>query len=40
MIQTLEYLALSGMYDQDSTARVLSMQTQNEKLLSTRVVRL
>lgn len=39
MVQTLEHLALSGMYDQD-TARVLGMQTRNERLLSTRAARL
>ena len=39
MVQTLEHLALSGMYDQD-TARVLSMRTRNERLLSTRAGRL
>jgi len=38
MVQTLEYLALSGIYDRD-TARVLGMQTRNERLLSTRVAR-
>jgi len=38
MVQTLEYLALSGIYDHD-TARVLGMQTRNERLLSTRVAR-
>ena len=39
MVQTLEHLALSGMYDQD-TARVLGRQTRNERLLSTRAARL
>ena len=39
MVQTLEHLALSGMYDQD-TANVLCMQTRNERLLSTRGLRL
>ena len=39
MIQTLDHLALSGMYDQD-TAIVLSMQTGNERLLSNRIARL
>jgi len=38
MVQTLEYLALSGMYDHD-TPRILGMQTRNERLLSTRVAR-
>jgi len=38
MVQTLEHLALSGIYNHD-TARVLGMQTQNERLLSTRVAR-
>jgi len=38
MVQTLEYLALSGIYDLD-TARVLGMQTRNERLLSTGVAR-
>jgi len=38
MVQTLEQLALSGIYDHD-TARVLGMQTQNERLLSPRVTR-
>jgi len=36
MVQTLEHLALSGIYDHD-TARDLGMQTRNEILLSTRV---
>ena len=31
MVQTLEHLALSGMYDQD-TARVLRMQRRNDKI--------
>ena len=39
MVQTLEHLVLSGMYDQD-TARVLGMQTRNDRLLSTRAARL
>jgi len=38
MIQTLEYLALSGIYDND-TARVLGMHTWNDRLLSTKVAR-
>jgi len=38
MVQPLAYLALSGIYDHD-TARVLGMQTRNERLLSTRVAR-
>jgi len=38
MVQTLEYLALSRIYDHD-TAKVLGMQTQNERLLSTRFAR-
>jgi len=38
MVQTLEYLALSGIYDHD-TATVLSLQTRNERLLSTRIAR-
>ena len=38
MVQTLEFLALSGIYDHD-TARVLGMQTRNQRLLSTRVAR-
>jgi hypothetical protein len=39
MVQVLEHLALSGMYDHD-TARILGMQTRDERLLSTRVARL
>jgi len=39
IIQTLEHLALSGMYDQD-TATVLGMQLQNESLLCSRAARL
>ena len=39
MVQTLEYLALSRMYGQDTT-RVLGMQTRNDRLLSTRAARL
>src|SRR5205807_1128843 len=39
MVQVLEHLALSGMYDHD-TARILGMQTCDERLLSTRVARL
>ena len=39
MVQTLEHLALSGMYDHD-TARVLGMQARCERLLSTRLARL
>ena len=38
MVQTLEYLALSRIYDH-ATARLLGMQTRNERLLSPRVVR-
>jgi len=38
MLQTLEHLALSGI-DNHDTASVLSMQTGNERLLSTRVAR-
>jgi len=38
MVQTLEHLALNGIYDHD-TARVLGMQTQNARLLSTRLAR-
>src|SRR5207302_11165890 len=38
MVQVLEHLARRGMYDHD-TARILSMQTRDERLLSTRVVR-
>jgi len=38
MVPALEHLALSGIYNHD-TARVLSMQTQNERLLTTRVAR-
>jgi len=36
MVQTLEHLALSQIFDHD-TASVLGMQTQNERLLSTSV---
>ena len=39
MVQTLEDLALSEMDDQDS-ARVLGMQTRNDRLLSSRAARL
>ena len=39
MVQTLEHLVLSGMYDENTT-RVLSMHTQNERLLATRAARL
>ena len=39
MVHTLEHLALSEMYDQD-TARVLGMQTRNDRLLSTWAARL
>ncbi|KAG0125070.1 hypothetical protein HOY82DRAFT_493442, partial [Tuber indicum] len=39
MVQTLQYLALSGMYDHD-TARALGIHTRKEKLLSTRHMRL
>jgi len=39
MIQTFEHLALSGIYDHD-TASILGIETQNERLLSTRVTRL
>jgi hypothetical protein len=35
MVQTLEHLALRRIYDHN-TARVLGMQTRNERLLSTR----
>jgi len=38
MVQTLECLALRGIYDHDTT-RVLGMQTRNERLLSTMVAR-
>jgi len=38
IVQTLEYLALSRIHDHD-TARVLGMQTRNERLRSTRVAR-
>ena len=38
MVQTLEHLALSRMYDQN-TARVLVMQTRNDRLLTTRAAR-
>jgi len=38
MVQTLEHLALSRIYDHD-TPRVLGMQTRNERLLSTRVAK-
>ena len=38
-VRTLEHLALSGMYDQDTT-RVLGIQTRNERLLSTRAATL
>ena len=39
MVQTLEHLALSGMYDQD-TARVSVCRHENDRLLSTRAARL
>jgi len=38
MVQTSEYIALSGIYDHD-TASALGMQTRNERLLSTSVAR-
>jgi len=38
MVQNLEYLALSGIYDHD-TARVLGRQTRNERLVFTSVAR-
>jgi len=38
MVQTLEHLALSVIYDHD-TARALGIQTRIERLLSTRVAR-
>ena len=39
MVQTLKHLALSGVYDQNTT-RVLGMQTRNERLFPTRAARL